>query len=323
VFAKAWIDADNLESVFAAFEMSELFGRKPSALYNRADGIRLTDAMRVVIVETLERTVLFPLENAGHTVSVSAPQSYRTFADVLKQAEETAVFTFNYDVGLDVALHQAGFGIDYCLSPDAGSPTTPSRSATRRIDLLKLHGSINWSTCKECERVAAFMPAELLKQRMWADTIPNKSARLPISRNLATTRICPAGDHRCDGGAVIVPPTWSKAGYHQQIAHVWQRAAEHLAEARRIVVIGYSLPASDQFFRYLYALGTVGSPRLELFWLIHPEENGAGARVCARFKRLLGRAAERRFRYTALKFEESAGELLSVLVRGNRPHPLS
>jgi hypothetical protein len=38
---------------------------------------------------------------------------------------------------------------------------------------------------------------------------------------------------------------------------VWRTAAQHLSEAEHIFIIGYSLPETDQFFRYLYGLGTV------------------------------------------------------------------
>jgi hypothetical protein len=57
---------------------------------------------------------------------------------------------------------------------------------------------------------------------------------------------------------VIVPPTWNKTQYHKEIGGVWTEAAKHLSEAENIFIIGYSLPDTDQFFRYLYSLGTVG-----------------------------------------------------------------
>ena len=48
--------------------------------------------------------------------------------------------------------------------------------------------------------------------------------------------------------------------------------SRHLSVARNIIVVGYSLSASDQFFRYLYALGTVGATRIEKFLLVDPDK---------------------------------------------------
>jgi hypothetical protein len=52
VFAKALIDTDNLEDVFAAFEMASLFGALPP--FTTEDVHRLSHAMRSVIVRILE-----------------------------------------------------------------------------------------------------------------------------------------------------------------------------------------------------------------------------------------------------------------------------
>jgi hypothetical protein len=73
---------------------------------------------------------------------------------------------------------------------------------------------------------------------------------------------------------------------------VWQAAARELSTAENIVVCGYSLPDSDQFFRYLYALGTVGDLRLKRLWVFDPDPG-----VEDRFKKLLGQAATPRFKF--------------------------
>jgi hypothetical protein len=83
---------------------------------------------------------------------------------------------------------------------------------------------------------------------------------------------------------MIVPPTWSKTAHYEAIAPVWRRAATHLAEARDIIVIGYSLPLTDELFRYLYALGSVGQRRLRRFWVIDSDQSGD---VRQRFENLL------------------------------------
>src|SRR5262249_24599334 len=104
---------------------------------------------------------------------------------------------------------------------------------------------------------------------------------------------------------VIVPPTWNKTQYHQQIGAVWSQAAKHLSEAENIFVIGYSLPDTDLFFRYLYSLGTVGDTLLKRFWVFDPDKSS----VSKRFERLLGETAKARFRAVDVRFAEAVAML--------------
>src|SRR5437667_8426579 len=57
VHSKARFDLRNLESVFAAFETAELFGRLGTVA--KADVSRLVASMRLVIVRTLEASMRF------------------------------------------------------------------------------------------------------------------------------------------------------------------------------------------------------------------------------------------------------------------------
>jgi hypothetical protein len=101
---------------------------------------------------------------------------------------------------------------------------------------------------------------------------------------------------------MIVPPVWNKTHYHHSLAAVWRNAAQHLSEAQNIFVIGYSLPDSDQFFRYLYALGTVGSTRLRRFGVFDPDLTG---QVYNHYNTLLSGMAKDRFRFEPQTFREA------------------
>jgi hypothetical protein len=67
----------------------------------------------------------------------------------------------------------------------------------------------------------------------------------------------------------IVPPTWYKGLEHGGIARVWSRAGRELSGARTIVIIGYSMPQADQFFRALMGLSLTAE--LERILIIDPE----------------------------------------------------
>jgi hypothetical protein len=71
-------------------------------------------------------------------------------------------------------------------------------------------------------------------------------------------------------------------------------------------VFGFSLPPSDTFFRFLYALGTTSKTRLRRFWVFDPDQSGA---VEGRFRALLGQSATERFRYVSKTFRLAVNEV--------------
>src|SRR5258708_30419435 len=66
-----------------------------------------------------------------------------------------------------------------------------------------------------------------------------------------------------EGQPIIVPPTWAKGGQSEVLRPVWAKALEALREAGRIFIIGYSMPSTDQFFRYMLALALAANGKLD------------------------------------------------------------
>lgn len=104
----------------------------------------------------------------------------------------------------------------------------------------------------------------------------------------------------------IVPTTWEKTEYNAGFENMWAHAANQLAEAENIIVIGYSLPQTDQFFPILYALGTVSKSILKQFLVFDPDTEGAVER---RFREMLGEAARQKFARRQLSFSSALVEL--------------
>jgi len=277
VFSKSTMDLLNLESVFVAFEMAKLLRRLGTLSVEEVEA--LPGALTRVIQQTLEATITFPVVDQ----KVRAPSPYAEIAKLLAAQlskptpRPTASFiTFNYDVCLDAALYFNALPINYCLEP----------TVTNAVKLLKLHGSLNWSQCPKCKNIIPVRMEEYfprINPAVW------DAKRLQISFSLVMRNMQHCGD-RLSLYPFIAPPTWNKTQYHTQLESVWRAAAEELSEAENIVVCGYSLPETDQFFRYLYALGTVGKSSLRRFWVINPDPD-----VEARFKALCGPLALSRF----------------------------
>lgn len=289
--------------------MAALF-RQPLGSLTTDSVEQLPSAIRRVIIRTLEERVAFPVLRQGGETFVGSPNPYGKFAALVRQLLDdggsVSVLTFNYDLAVDFAFYKENIDVDYSLTDDV-RPVSLEPSH-RGVFLLKLHGSMNWVPCvnsDKCPSIVAYGMKDLRPDRMFWDRPLESGAteRLRISRALNHCPRC-----RADAGQprpVIVPPTWNKN--HNGVAPVWRRAAQRLRYARNIVIVGYSLPSTDHFFRYLYALGSMGETRLQRFLVINPDRT-----VERRFRRLLGRGAERRFEYWEHTFGSSLDHLIDL-----------
>jgi len=104
----------------------------------------------------------------------------------------------------------------------------------------------------------------------------------------------------------IVPPTWDKAEHYDALRPVWREAARHLREAENIIVVGFSLPETDQFFRYLYAIGSIGQSRPKRFWVF---DTVPSEWLNLRYRSLLGPLTEPGYALVKASFAHVAGHL--------------
>jgi hypothetical protein len=299
VHSKSRLDIKNIEAVLTTFEMARTLGKFPG--YDDMDSIeQLIGATKTLIVRTLENTIEFPVDG-GHVI---APSTHGLFAKLLHHmtlanpVQTVSILTFNYDILFETAFYADNIECRYGLDYDSQLPGIP---------LLKLHGSINWALNKKTNQILPWtlfdyinylLPkGELDRNRDWV--------RLPIGSNIVGIQDA-VPDSDIDAYPVLIPPTWNKAFYHERLFSVWNQAAIELGEAENIVVIGYSLPETDGFFRSLYSLGTVSERPLKRFWVFNPDDSG---KVEERFRSLLGPGAEERFEYKPVGFDEAVGIL--------------
>jgi len=297
VHSKSMLDIHNVESVFAAFEMGRTLNKFPG--FDRDEIKKLIDSMKIVIVKTLEQTLLFPKTNKG-------PSPYDKFMELLKYLQKRAnpnhtvsIITFNYDIACDYSFNTIGYKADYSLNEVIIENSIP---------LLKLHGSLNWVYCPKLERVVPWTMEEFRPNIISLLRYPDNDTlvfSIPVSSYLSNFKyegndIIPE--------SIIIPPTWNKTEHYKYISNVWHHAAKELSEAENIFVIGYSLPESDLFFRYLFALGTVGNTPLKRFWVFNPDNS---EEIKSRYRSLLGPGAKERFKYREITFLDGIRELMS------------
>jgi hypothetical protein len=174
----------------------------------------------------------------------------------------------------------------------AGFPTDGAR-ITRighgsgvTLETAKIHGSINWLYCDNCRQVFWFSPQEspriagqLLGPIEWGIIAPG-------------SKVVRRRQWECDRCAGVKLSTriatfsYRKALDFPMFQQSWDAAERHLANSRRWVFIGYSLPAADFEFKYLLK-------RIELSREIPPEvilvTGGDGAATTqANYRRFFG-----------------------------------
>jgi hypothetical protein len=286
IYARSSLDTDNLEAVFVTFEMAALLGKLGDWSEDKIK--RLPSAMRRLIVRTLEEMVVFP---GGPREDPQANPEYNTFAAFVKdvcdrRGDAVSIITFNYDCALDFALTRWDVQVDYCING-------ASAARIQSVDVLKLHGSLNWSSENSPGGSSSAIRVDEIVVGSPFFTRPvfglNDGYRLRLSRAPGYSE------------PVIVPPTWDKAKDRGLMRPVWRAAARHLFEAENIIICGFSLPATDEFFRYLFALGTVGPTRMKNVVVCDPF---ADQGLHARYRQLLGPKAANRYTMVRRTFGE-------------------
>lgn len=306
IHSKSNLDLYNIETLFGAIEMANLISYLPN--HNQDDISKLRSSIINVIVTTLELSVQFPVpsnyddnddDRGGDPFFIlGVPKPYDELIKTLKLLPgDSAILTFNYDIAIDYAFFKSSWPINYHLDESNND---------NKYSLLKLHGSINWGICPQCNKIIPMGFDDFIKSSRISNLntdSPSNSFLISEGLKVFSHLNCKeAGFQRVDDVPVIVPPTWNKTQYHSSLANVWKHAARELSNAVNIFVIGYSLPETDSFFRYLYALGSIGSSPIKHFWVFDPDKSGT---VNDRFRRMIGQGIERRYSYYKIGFSDA------------------
>jgi hypothetical protein len=257
------IDLDDIEQLFGLIEMSHRLEQKED----------VRGAMVYVIAKTLQIAIEnhrkrptikfgFPAEFGSihpsmiRDVRLDSPNVYTTdiynfFALLLsgrydRKSRSNTVITFNYDLVLDHALLSLKAGPKYGLPDDQ---TDDGTLGEQGVHLLKLHGSTNWAICPACKFV---------------HVAGSKFTGDPSGFRERGCTKCRKNNLRL----LLVPPSWDKSDYRDVMRPIWQRAVDALKSATRICVIGYSMPPTDTFFKFLLTLGLAENHQLYRFVVV-------------------------------------------------------
>jgi hypothetical protein len=156
------------------------------------------------------------------------------------------VLTYNYDLGVERALAATGL---WDIKTGYGFPIGDVQQRSR-VEVLKLHGSTNWSALLLSDRTGDFVAKSSLAARPVLFARPDQEYLGfpdfvdPLCAHLNTAPTLP----------VMIMPALPKEFYFATGDGrewepfwdcLWHRAQLAIEEAEDLVIIGYSLPAAD------------------------------------------------------------------------------
>ena len=203
-----------LETVFNNLDAARTFHEEFNVTRGRIlqEPRRLIDALRTTLPALL-----------GESISGSCT-THEAIANRLYVGD--VVISLNYDCVIDDALRRnagfrfdpdrGGYGLDVASGADLWRRSGRGKRAQGSIQLLKLHGSLNWSG-----------PAVPLRLR--------SDPYQPVANG------------------VIAPPLTNKPVTDPPLSELWRKARTIVGRMRRLVLVGYSMPAADGLVRALLA----------------------------------------------------------------------
>ncbi|MEA2785238.1 MAG: hypothetical protein QOF71_1342 [Candidatus Eremiobacteraeota bacterium] len=216
-------------------------GKEGSDFRRSGSSVRVPDvnsASVALLQDTLQ--TLFGLLTST-MIEAEPNAAHQAIASFVAARPGTKVLTTNYDGCLDQAI----------ASLSATPEVVPSQSVTEgNSELIKMHGSINWSYCDSCQDVRAF------------NLVALKAAYFDDSASYPILGIC----RHCQGlrRPLLVPPLSIKFTMFPNLVSLWDRARVAIEDATIIVVVGYSFAEADTYITQMVfrALGARSEQRM-------------------------------------------------------------
>jgi hypothetical protein len=189
----------------------------------------LEELIRRVIIHTTCKS-----KSSGHLVPLQSQSHTKILA---KLGPKDSVLTFNYDLLIEESFQTSGAwtpvggygGGVHGVSGGWSKNWLKDRNLTKKdhakVRILKLHGSINWTTYKTGHI--------RLKDRAFVARTRNNSVVFET--------------------VSILPPGWNKRIDRNPYKQLWREARLKLEMCKTIAIVGYSLPEADLLAKALFA----------------------------------------------------------------------
>jgi len=237
-------------------------GQPLQSKYNVATLREVRAAIEYVIFAVLE-----------HKLRGAIPPLHSRATDLLFRAGmEPRIISLNYDIIADnmlAARSQDRF-------PDYGCDiqTEIYRNWGKAGKLFKLHGSLNWLYCPNCNRLDVAVSrsgwgfSKALEQLFMSD-----GGEANDLEHRYTCHGSPCKNCGTFVRPVMITPTQKKDYRNPHIAQVWYKAEEVLRSANAVIFVGYSMPPDDVEVVYLFKRGLEHLPAHQITVVEFDKEN--------------------------------------------------
>lgn len=179
---------------------------------------------------------------ASTMISAKPNQTHEEIVKFAKTHQKCSIITTNYDGCMDEAILRAGMKLKNYINEDSYFINVDDIDKLKEhqpINLIKMHGSINWAYCDSCQGVKEF---DLLFLK---ESYEENKLSYPV---MGLCKIC--------GGLsrpLLVPPLSFKILMFPKLIDLWNSAKEEIEKADYLIVIGYSFAEADTYITKIVA----------------------------------------------------------------------
>lgn len=282
--------------------MIELIGgiKNQQISLSRSDAAKAAMILQKLIACTLEASIMCDIKDG--VLKPILP--YINFCEVLDKHRKmsktkTTLISMNYDLLLDYSLFYTNTKYRYGFESH--------EDQWNRVDLLKLHGSLNWGRDRNDGKIHVDGFGETYDVYGQGE-IPTVSG---VDSGQARLELRPNWDREKIDFPYIIPPSANKISKQRELQDIWSQASMALNQAEVIFFVGYSVPESDSFFKDFFALSTYGPADFEKIVVINPDilaKDRVGSLLSAR------EIDSGILEYHDMKFEDSI-ETIEAIIR--------
>lgn len=252
---------NNIGATLGSYLIEDLFTIFDNCLLEneqfRGRSLRIIDKANQALLYTM-RDFLIHTIDANYRSQIGSFKKYSQLAlELLKlrkkfdKEDKMSIISLNWDNYFEkmltyrISTHNALYknvSLDYCtydynFSYQKNSHPSILKKAYGKTNfkILKPHGSVNWGYCSNCGRLYI-------------------SYGKKIAQEFECTKYCNKTYSRQVGlSPLMITPTYLKDLSNSHLKNIWSNASIELAEADKLVFIGYSLRPEDFYFRYMLA----------------------------------------------------------------------
>jgi len=160
-------------------------------------------------------------------ISASPNSTHRAIVDFIKEHKKTSLITTNYDGCMDEAILIEGMHLKGTIGSESKENNPDA------VQLIKMHGSINWAYCDSCQAVREFDLLEL-KEMFEKDKLSYPV--MGICKNCGGLR-----------RPLLVPPLSFKFLMFPNLIDIWNSASQSIEGADYLIIVGYSFSEADTY----------------------------------------------------------------------------